>query len=65
MCLLYFIWLNIYNQKHLFSLDYVLSFLVYFFVYLWVKLQTDTASVLQEAIEYIKFLHDQVTVRFL
>jgi hypothetical protein len=27
--------------------------------------KTDTASVLQEAIEYIKFLHDQVTVRFL
>jgi hypothetical protein len=24
--------------------------------------KTDTASVLQEAIEYIKFLHDQVTV---
>jgi len=24
--------------------------------------QTDTASVLSEAIEYIKFLHEQVTV---
>jgi len=31
MCLLYFIWLNIYNQKHLFSLGYVLSFLVCLF----------------------------------
>ena len=26
--------------------------------------QTDTASVLHEAIEYIKFLHDQVNVCF-
>lgn len=26
-------------------------------------LQTDTASVLHEAIEYIKFLHEQVNVR--
>ena len=28
-------------------------------------LQTDTASVLHEAIEYIKFLHDQVSVCFI
>ncbi|XP_048601802.1 transcription factor bHLH112-like isoform X2 [Brassica napus] len=32
------------------------------FFFLWINFQTDTASVLQEAIEYIKFLHDQVTV---
>lgn len=31
-------------------------------LYLLISLQTDTASVLNEAVEYIKFLQEQVTV---
>lgn len=33
-----------------------------YFIQLFLYLKTDTASVLHEAIEYIKFLHDQVAV---
>lgn len=37
--------------------------IIQFFFFLFGKIyQTDTASVLHEAIEYIKFLHDQVSV---
>jgi hypothetical protein len=33
-----------------------------FFLVVFLYLKTDTASVLHEATEYIKFLHDQVAV---
>lgn len=35
---------------------------IYGFLREYLAFQTDTASVLHEAIEYIKFLHDQVNV---
>ena len=34
-------------------------------LFMWGNLQTDTASVLTEAIGYIQFLHDQIQVIFI
>lgn len=50
------------NKHYIKLLAHAVMLIENFFV--WRNLQTDTASVLTEAIGYIQFLHDQIQVIF-